>query len=404
MVEQEKQDVTIVGGGSSAHVLIPFLSGAGFAVNLLTRKPKEWSRKVDVQLHTIHGEIQEEFSGTLTKVSDNPAEVIPQARFVILCMPVCKYRFALHGLAPHLAKDKEVFVGTIYGQAGFNWMVDEIKKKFDLSNITTFSAGLIPWICRIIEYGKVGVTYGCHEINIVAVSPPNRFSELNDILLKNICERWLKKGSFRQAANFLSLTLSVDNQIIHPSRCYGLFLRYDGKWAHKEDIPYFYRDYDQKSADLLQELDADFSKIRDTIKAKYPQQDFQYMLDYLGLERLSHQSENTDIRESFTTSQTLGAIKPPTIQLESGEWIIDKDHRFFTDDIHYGLCIAKWIADQLALDVPTIDSIIDWAQQLRNEKIIEGNRLLLNSESLTSEFMSGIPPVYGLNSIDAILD
>jgi len=121
---------------------------------------------------------------------------------------------------------------------------------------------LIPWICRIIEYGKVGVTYGCHEINIVAVSPPNRFSELNDILLKNICERWLKKGSFRQAANFLSLTLSVDNQIIHPSRCYGLFLRYDGKWAHKEDIPYFYRDYDQKSADLLQELDVDYSKIR----------------------------------------------------------------------------------------------------------------------------------------------
>ena len=404
MVEQERQDVTIVGGGSSTHVLIPFLSGAGFDVNILTRKPKEWSRKVDVQLHSIHGELQEEFSGSLTKISDNPAEVIPQASFVILCMPVCKYRFALHGLAPHLAKDKEVFVGTIYGQAGFNWMVDEIKRKFDLNNITTFAIGLIPWICRVIEYGKVGVTYGCKELNVVAVSPPNRFSELNDLLLKNICERWLKKGPFRQAANFLSLTLSVDNQIIHPSRCYGLFLKYHGKWANKEDIPYFYRDYDQKSADLLQELDADFSKIRDTIKAKYPQQDFQYMLDYLGLERLSYQSENTDIRESFTTSLTLGAIKPPTIQLESGEWIIDKDHRFFTDDIHYGLCIAKWIADQLALDVPTIDSIIDWAQQLRNEKIIEGNRLLLNSESLTSEFMSGIPPVYGRTRIDAILD
>ena len=403
MTKQEENKVTIVGGGNSAHVLIPFLSGAGFAVNLLTRKPKEWSQKVDVQLHTIHGEIQEEFSGTLTKVSDNPAEVIPQARFVILCMPVCKYRSALHGLAPHLAKDKEVFVGTIYGQAGFNWMVDEIKKKFDLSNITTFSAGLIPWICRIIEYGKVGATYGCHEINIVAVSPPNRFSELNDILLKNICERWLKKGSFRQASNFLSLTLSVDNQIIHPSRCYSLFLRYDGKWAHKKDVPYFYRDYDQKSADLLQELDVDYSKIREAIKAKYPQQDFQYMLDYLSLERLSHQSKNTDIRESFTTSLMLGAIKTPTIQLESGEWVVDKDHRFFTDDIHYGLCIAKWIADQLTLDVPTVDSIIDWAQQLRNEKIIEGNKLLLDSESLTTEFMSGIPPVYGLNSIDDIL-
>ena len=400
---QEKSEVTIVGGGSSAHILIPFLSGAGFTVNILTRRPKEWFSKIDLQLHSIDGDTLEEFSGSLSKISDNPAVVIPQASFVILCMPVNKYRIALHGLAPHLAKDKEVFVGTIYGQAGFNWMVDEIKKKFDISNITTFAIGLIPWICRIIEYGKTGVTYGCKEINVVAVSPPNRFSELNNRFLKNICERWLKKGHFRQADNFLSLTLSVDNQIIHPSRCYGLFLKYDGKWANKEDIPYFYRDYDQKSADLLQELDADYSKIREAITIKYSEKDFQYMLDYLSLERLSYQSENTDIRESFATSQTLGAIKPPTIQLESGEWIIDKDHRFFTDDIHYGLCIAKWIADQLSLDVPTIDSIIHWAQKLRNEKIIEGNKLLLGSKSLTQEFMSGIPPVYGLNSIDDIL-
>jgi len=403
MIMQDKKEVTIVGGGSSAHVLIPFLSGAGFIVNILTRQPKEWSHEVDLQLQSINGDLEEEFNGFLNKISDDPAEVIPQASFVMLCMPVCKYRIALHSLAPHLSQDREVFVGTIFGQAGFNWMVDEVTSKFSLSNITTFAIGLIPWICRIVEYGKVGVTYGCKEVNVVAVSPASRFDELNSLFLKNICERWLKSGSFEQADNFLSLTLSVDNQIIHPSRCYGLFLKYDGKWASKEDIPYFYRDYDQKSADLLQNLDDDYTKIRHAIKAKYPDRNFKYMLNYLALERLSYQSENTDIRESFTTSHTLGAIKPPTIQLESGEWIIDKDHRFFTDDIHYGLCIAKWIAEQLQLDVPMIDSIIKWAQELRNEKIIEEDKLIMNSESLSAEFISGIPPVYGLNGIDDIL-
>lgn len=39
MNRQEKKEVTIVGGGSSAHLLIPFLSGAGFTVNILTRRP-----------------------------------------------------------------------------------------------------------------------------------------------------------------------------------------------------------------------------------------------------------------------------------------------------------------------------------------------------------------------------
>ena len=78
-------------------------------------------------------------------------------------------------------------------------------------------------------------------------------------------------------------------------------------------------------------------------------------LDYLALERLSYQSENSDIRDSFATSATLGAIKPPTLQQEDGNWAIDTNHRFFTDDIGYGLCITKWVADQLGLTVPTID-------------------------------------------------
>ncbi len=403
MSEQPKQVVTIVGGGSSAHVLVPFLSGAGFAVNLLTRRPGDWSRQMETQLHSIDDELLQTFHGELATISDEPSQVIPEADFVILCMPVCKYRTALHNLAPHLARDREVAVGTIYGQAGFDWMVGEIARKFDHHRLISFAVGLIPWICRVIDYGKVGVTYGSKEVNVVAVSPPERFEALNERFLPAICERWLGKGAFRLSRSFLALTLSVDNQIIHPSRCYGLFLEHGGRWPTQEDIPYFYRDFDQTSADLLRALDADYSTVRDALKARYPEEHFEYMLDYLGLERLSYQSENTDIRESFTTSQTLGAIKPPTIQLEGGDWAIDTDHRFFTDDIFYGLAIAKWIAEELELAVPTIDRIIAWAQDLRGEEIIDGDRLLTDSELLRADFNSGIPPVYGIETLDGLL-
>ena len=128
------------------------------------------------------------------------------------------------------------------------------------------------------------------------------------------------------------------------------------------------------------------------------------MLDYLGLERLSYQSENTDIRESFTTSQTLGAIKPPTRQEADGSWVIDTDHRFFTDDISYGVCIAKWIAQELGLAVPTMDAIIEWVQTLRGESYIDGGSLLVEEESLAGRFRSGIPPVYGMKALDEVLD
>jgi hypothetical protein len=395
--------VTIVGGGASAHVLIPFLSSAGHRVQLLTRRPGDWSREVELELQSIDGDLMRTFSGEVARISDDPADVIPLTDVVVLCMPVHQYRVALHDLAPHLRRDAEVFVGTIYGQAGFNWMVDEVSRQFNLESVTTFAVGLIPWICRVLEYGSRGVTYGSKGVNVAAVSSREGFESLNSEFLPAICERWLGQGSFVQADSFLSLTLSVDNQIIHPSRCYGLYQRYGGRWESAEEIPYFYRDFDEISADYLQSLDDDYSKVRGAIQARFPDRRFPHMLDYLALERISYQSENTDIRESFTTSKTLGAIKPPTRQLPDGAWVIDTDHRFFTDDISYGVCIAKWMAQELGLSVPTMDAIIEWVQDLREERYIEAGRLLVDEESLAGRFRSGIPPVYGIETIDEVV-
>lgn len=404
MTAETRPTVTIVGGGASAHVLIPFLSAAGHQVNLLTRRPGDWSHQIELELQSIDGELEQTFSGSLARISDDPSEVTPSADVVILCMPVCKYRKALHRIGPHLAMDREVFVGTIYGQAGFNWMTGEIQRRFGLESVTTFAVGLIPWICRVIEYGSRGVTYGSKVVNVAAVSPRERFEALDRGFLDSICARWLGTGAFVQADSFLSLTLSVDNQIIHPARCYGLFQRYGGRWGSTEEIPYFYRDFDDLSAEIMAALDADYSKVREAIKARFPDRSFEHLLDYLALERFSYRSENTEVRESFTSSQTLGAIKPPTKQLADGDWVIDTDHRFFTDDISYGVCIAKWMAQEMEISTPQIDAIIEWVQELRGERYLADGRLLEDAESLTGPYRSGIPPVYGIETIDGVVD
>ena len=75
MTNPQKSVVTIVGGGASAHVLIPFLSGAGHEVNVLTRKPGDWSTELTLQYQSIDGELIEEFPGSLTRASADPADV-----------------------------------------------------------------------------------------------------------------------------------------------------------------------------------------------------------------------------------------------------------------------------------------------------------------------------------------
>lgn len=401
----KKKKLVICGGGSSAHTLIPLLNNSVFDVSIYTSRPNEWSKNVELEYQDTSGKILESYSGKLSLASNDPSLLFSSSDYIILCMPVYKYREALHTIAPYINKEKEVFIGTVYGQGGFNWMVDEIKRKFSLSNIVTFAFGLIPWICRTIKYGSKGVTYGPKATNYAAVFPNHYFKQVNDEFFNQICFKWFGKGEVEQSENFLSLTLSVDNQIIHTSRCFGLYKVYGKTWESEDQVPMFYKDYDETSAKLLADLDADYSKIRDRIISLHPEKDYRYMLNYLDLERFSYKSHNTDIKESFIHSETLVTIKTPIILNQSGTWEIDRHHRFFMDDIYYGVCIAKWIAQKLKIKVPTIDGILQWAQMIREEKFIDANNnLILDSENLNKMFKSGIPCFYGYNLIDDIID
>jgi ketopantoate reductase len=235
--------ICIVGGGSSAHVLIPFLSqSSSHTIHLLTRKPDEWHTTITCDLTNMANEVTQSFEGKIHKKSNEPEQVIPDADIIVLCMPVHSYRGALRRIGPYISKEKkEVYIGTIYGQAGFNWMVHDIEKAFNLTNLIIFAIGLIPWICRTLCYGSKVANYGGKEVNVVAVTPKEKFTSLDELFLEDISLKPLGKGKFVQACCFLSLTLSVDNQIIHPARCYGLWTRYGGRWSSLDTVPFFYK-------------------------------------------------------------------------------------------------------------------------------------------------------------------
>jgi opine dehydrogenase len=399
-----KSIVTIVGGGNSSYTLTSLLSNAGHTINLLTRRPEQWSNEIRMELTFPDGTLNDVLSGRINKVSDNPKDVIPEADIIILSLPVSKYRTLLHFIAPFLNRKKRTIIGTVYGQGGFNWMVNEIISKFQLETVVYFASGLIPWITRTREYGKTGINYGPKSVNIAAVFPPKEFSNLNELLFDDLCYTYFGVGKYVMADNFLSLTLSVDNQIIHLSRLFGLNEKFGGYWQTIEKVPYFYRDFDDLSAKLLEKLDADYSKIRKEIRIRYPQKSFKYMLDYINLERLSYNSSNSNIRDSFINSKTLNQIPTPVIKNEFGLWTFDKNHRFFMDDLYYGLAIAKWIGQKLNLDTPVIDRIINWAQDIVNDVILDNCGLIERSGSIDLEFKTGIPSTYGFSSIDQIID
>ena len=374
-------NVALIGGGSSAHLLAALLGNRNHRVKILTTRPSEWLN--EITLHVGHDMIHGEIDGA----SSDPLNVVSEAQVVILCMPVHQYPVALLRIIPSLMNNPNCIVGAVYGQAGFDWMIRSAAQKFRVRVPRHFAIGLLPWIVRTLKYGESAISYGPKCRNGIATSDESTFDFLASNLLPDFSYNYWGTGTFERVPNFLTITLTVDNQIIHPSRCFALATQ-GASWEDTESVPYFYRDWDDYSAGILRGVDLDYTHVRSALFKRFPLLSNKYDLDYLGLEQWSYGSHNPDIKASFVNSTTLAHIKPPTVINNEGLHVLDFNHRFFKDDFAFGLEVCQWFADELTVEVPHIRRLIDWYH-------------LIVQPQQTTMISPGIPPKYGL-SLDQV--
>lgn len=385
------KNVAVLGGGSSAYSAICLLSKAGFRVSLLTSRPSEWCDVIRCQLIDPGHNLKKILTGNLFLASSKPDEILGDADLVVVCAPVHAYTELLTKVFLTLEnRDRPISIGVLYGQGGFNWMVESLMAKYKpRCRVNYWSVGLLPWICRTHSYGKEGINFGPKYRNIIATSSKECFENLNKKFLPSLSEYEFTTGAFDRADSFLSLTLSGDNQIIHPARCYGLSMVSPNGWRKMDEIPYFYRDFDDLSAMILSKLDGEYSLIKEYIKKHIAHHDFKHMMGYLDLDEFSYGVRSSDIKSSFRNSKTLWNIKPPVV-LSGNGWSLDFSHRFFKDDLYYGLNIAKWFAEKFKIDTPVLDEIREWAT-----RGVEKFKVSFDQHS-------GTPDKYGFIKLDEV--
>ena len=86
------------------------------------------------------------------------------------------------------------------------------------------------------------------------------------------------------------------------------------------------------------------------------------------------------------------------IEIAPGEFVPDFQYRYVSEDVPYGLVVAKSIGELAGVATPTLDSVIDWSQN----KL--GKRYLVNGK-LTGEDVHElrIPQNNGLKSLSELL-
>ena len=183
-------NICICGGGNLGHVCAGFLANRGHHVSILTTKPERWNTELKIVAP------DKTFTGELALVTSKPEEVIPQAEMILVCLPGFAIHEELVNIKPYLSKD--CIVGSVVSSTGFFFEAFAVLS----SDISLFGFQRVPFISRIIEYGKKAELKGYKETLHVAIENATDKESIRKLFEKcykdNLHSIWANQELYRQ--------------------------------------------------------------------------------------------------------------------------------------------------------------------------------------------------------------
>lgn len=335
--------VSILGSGGIALSSAYDLRKSNYEVCIYTRSPKKINGKI------IEINEKEELIGEVSdvKVTNNLKLALENAKYVIVTYP----SFIFYDFAPTLEKNLEkdsivcVFPGTGGVEFAFKNLIDK--------GITVVGLQRVPYIARVKEEGKIVKMSGKKE-KLYLASIPIKYSD-------KICEDFenMFKIPCISLPNYLSVTFTPSNPILHTSRLYAMFNNKENN-EFKDNI-LFYEEWDDFSSEILFKCDEELQTICNELKE----------IDLSNVVSLRTHYESNTPKELTEKIRSIKAFKGITSPLKKigDTWKIDWDSRYFTADFPYGLAIIKSFADILNIKVKYIEKVLGW--YLANNKEIK---------------------------------
>lgn len=332
--------VCICGGGSLGHVIAGYLGAKGIGVNILTRRPGEWSKELAIT--TPDGNI---LRSTPSLVTDDPGTAIENAGIVLLCLPGYAIKGMLETIAPHVKEG--TYVGSVFSSTGFFF---EAMRIFG-NDIPLWGFQRVPFIARTKEYGKSANLLGYKSSYSIAIENCNS-KETFRSTIEELFDRPVTLLKSHYEASFTN-----SNPILHPARLYSLFAHWN------RDIYYdhqflFYEEWDKQASENLVALDHELFMILDKLPVTP---------GYLSPILEYYESNDTNaLTRKISSIESFKGILTPMVRSEQG-WQPDINSRYFQEDFLYGLRYIYETAHRLNIEVPVTDKIYNWGEALIRE-------------------------------------
>lgn len=340
--KEEKINVCILGGGNIGTLLMADLSqNDNISIRLLTTKPNEWNNYIDV----YDSDDILKFTGHIDIISDRPQDVILDADIILSTLPSHVFPDVLRKIKMFIKPD--AWIGMMPGSGGNEFYLRELVH----NGCTLFGFQRVHGISRLKVYGKSVYDLG-RKTELYIASIPSKMASI----VADTMESMLSIKCY-SLENYLSVTLTPSNPILHTSRLYSLFHDYDGSFIWESE-PYFYSDWTDEASEILISCDEELQRFCAMIKE----------IDLAAVKSLKvHYESNTsaEMTKKIRSIKAFKGIKAPMIEKENG-YIPDFNSRYFKEDFPYGLCIIKSFCDIAKIDTPMINQILKWFQVKNN--------------------------------------
>ncbi|KAL8425598.1 hypothetical protein Efla_004433 [Eimeria flavescens] len=388
--------VCVVGGGNIAGATASWLSRSdkNLCVHVLTRQPEKWIPNVRVRANPEcrWGSLKP-FEANIHLITSDPKAAVASASFVFIAAPAHVHLELLQKIAPYLKPG--CVLGTSFGQGGFDWAVEKALGAAQSQLSAVFGLQHVPWLARWDEHGKAIEIVGPKEFLCAAVSPPCARSTVQ--MLLQLCF----DQECRLLPNFLCLTLTPSNQIIHPARYYAIFKDWDGQRVYqKDEIPWgLYTEFDAEAAKYLELLDGELQAIKKALIERCPNLDLSSVLPIK--ERIIQQygddvKDRTNLQTVFASNKGYASTRTPAMAVPGG-FHPALHSRLFNEDVPSGLCVLRGIADMVNVPTPTIDLMIQWHQKFMGIEFLKDGKL--NPETL---HLTTAPERYGIKTVEQL--
>ena len=174
------------------------------------------------------------------------------------------------------------------------------------------------------------------------------------------------------------MTLCPSNQIIHPGRVFSFFKNWDGEsTSEASEMPKLYDDLDDDSANEIQLLDDEIQKIKNVLVTKFENLNLPHVIPLAERVCIMYDgqvSDKSSLKRIFNTNLGYSRVPFPMVPKDPADptkVVLNKQARFFWEDVPFGLVILKDIGRICGVETPNMTKQIVFHQKFMPVKYVD---------------------------------